>query len=170
MYYFEEGSCFANLLSKTLKQIAVIHNVKLSDVLERACHSKTHARKCLSESRANIRRRSDHGIAFATVYVSNTQPTLDYSIETHWSLDEKPTFNCAAADNANILHNTVKGRFVQRNIPSCPRSGLICDGKLLMRGRKLLTLDKAAIIAEVKSRTNRLNQRVPGRRLQTYQT
>jgi 5-methylthioadenosine/S-adenosylhomocysteine deaminase len=47
---------------------------------------------------------------------------------------------------------------------------VICDGKPLMRGRKLLTLDKATIIAEVKSRINRLNQRVPGRRLQTYQT
>jgi hypothetical protein len=33
-----------------------------------------------------------------------------------------------------------------------------------------LTLDKAAIIAEVKARINRLNQRIPGRRLQTYQT
>ncbi len=47
---------------------------------------------------------------------------------------------------------------------------VMCDGKILMRGRKLLTLDKAAIIAEVKSRISRLNQRVPGRRLQTYQT
>ncbi len=47
---------------------------------------------------------------------------------------------------------------------------VICDGKLLMRGRKLLTLDKAAIIGEVRDRINRLNQRVPGRRLQTYQT
>ncbi len=47
---------------------------------------------------------------------------------------------------------------------------VICDGKLLMRGRKLLTLDKAAIIREVRGRVHRLTQRVPGHRLQTYPT
>jgi 5-methylthioadenosine/S-adenosylhomocysteine deaminase len=46
---------------------------------------------------------------------------------------------------------------------------VICDGKLLMRGRKLLTLDKAKIFAEVNSRLERLQQRVPGQRIQTYQ-
>jgi 5-methylthioadenosine/S-adenosylhomocysteine deaminase len=46
---------------------------------------------------------------------------------------------------------------------------VICDGKVLMRGRKLLTLDKVRIFAEVKSRLARLQQRVPGQRLQTYQ-
>ncbi|HWO25086.1 MAG TPA: amidohydrolase [Kofleriaceae bacterium] len=45
---------------------------------------------------------------------------------------------------------------------------VICDGKLLMRGRKLLTLDKAAILSEVRSRLGRLLQRTPGQRLQTY--
>jgi 5-methylthioadenosine/S-adenosylhomocysteine deaminase len=46
---------------------------------------------------------------------------------------------------------------------------VICDGRVLMRGRKLLTLDKARIFAEVKSRLERLQHRVPGQRLQTYQ-
>jgi len=47
---------------------------------------------------------------------------------------------------------------------------VICDGRLLMRGRKLLTLDKAAIIREVGQRIDRLTRRVPGHRLQTYPT
>jgi 5-methylthioadenosine/S-adenosylhomocysteine deaminase len=46
---------------------------------------------------------------------------------------------------------------------------VICDGKVLMRGRRLLTLDKRQIIAEVRSRMARLQQRIPGQRLQTYE-
>ncbi len=46
---------------------------------------------------------------------------------------------------------------------------VICNGKLLMRGRNLLTLDKRQIIAEVRSRMARLQQRIPGQRLQTYE-
>ena len=46
---------------------------------------------------------------------------------------------------------------------------VICDGKPLMRERKLLTLDKRQIIAEVRSRMPRLQQRIPGQRLQTYE-
>jgi 5-methylthioadenosine/S-adenosylhomocysteine deaminase len=44
----------------------------------------------------------------------------------------------------------------------------IVDGRVLMRGRKLLTLDKAAIVREVAGRAERLQQRTPGRQIQTY--
>ncbi len=46
----------------------------------------------------------------------------------------------------------------------------IVDGRVLMRGRKLLTLDKAAIVREVAERSARLGQRRPGRQIQTYRT
>jgi len=45
----------------------------------------------------------------------------------------------------------------------------IVDGRLLMRGRRLLTLDKASIVREVSMRAERLRQRGHGRQLQTYQ-
>jgi 5-methylthioadenosine/S-adenosylhomocysteine deaminase len=45
----------------------------------------------------------------------------------------------------------------------------IVDGRVLMRGRRLLTLDKATIVSEVKARVDRLQARQHGRRLQTYQ-
>jgi 5-methylthioadenosine/S-adenosylhomocysteine deaminase len=45
----------------------------------------------------------------------------------------------------------------------------IVDGRVLMRGRRLLTLDKATIIREVSARAERLRSRQHGRRLQTYQ-
>jgi len=44
----------------------------------------------------------------------------------------------------------------------------IVDGKVLMQGRKLLTLDKAAIVREVQARVPRLYQRLPNKRIQTY--
>jgi 5-methylthioadenosine/S-adenosylhomocysteine deaminase len=44
----------------------------------------------------------------------------------------------------------------------------IVDGRVLMRGRRLLTLDKAAIVSEVAARAARLGQRGHGRQLQTY--
>jgi 5-methylthioadenosine/S-adenosylhomocysteine deaminase len=44
----------------------------------------------------------------------------------------------------------------------------IVDGRVLMRGRRLLTLDKASIIKEVSMRAERLGQRGHGRQLQTY--
>ena len=47
---------------------------------------------------------------------------------------------------------------------------VICDGKMIMHGRELLTLDKKTIMAEVRSRVERLNQPTPGRRIQTYHT
>ena len=45
----------------------------------------------------------------------------------------------------------------------------IVDGRVLMRNRVLLTLDKATIIHEVAGRAARLGQRGHGRSLQTYQ-
>ncbi|MBK9944661.1 MAG: amidohydrolase [Kouleothrix sp.] len=45
----------------------------------------------------------------------------------------------------------------------------IVDGRVLMRGRRLLTLDKAMIFREVGARVARLRERQHGRRLQTYQ-
>jgi 5-methylthioadenosine/S-adenosylhomocysteine deaminase len=45
----------------------------------------------------------------------------------------------------------------------------IVAGRVLMRGRRLLTLDKPAILREVNARAARLAERGHGRRLQTYQ-
>jgi 5-methylthioadenosine/S-adenosylhomocysteine deaminase len=47
---------------------------------------------------------------------------------------------------------------------------VLCDGKVLMRGRKLLTIDKEAIRKEVQSRLSRLSQRVPNARIAYYPT
>ena len=45
---------------------------------------------------------------------------------------------------------------------------VICDGKVLMRDRELLTLDKAEIVARVGESMGRLSQRVPESRIQLY--
>jgi 5-methylthioadenosine/S-adenosylhomocysteine deaminase len=45
---------------------------------------------------------------------------------------------------------------------------VICNGKVLMRSRELLTLDKAAIRKEVQSRLHRLSQRLPNSRIAYY--
>jgi 5-methylthioadenosine/S-adenosylhomocysteine deaminase len=45
---------------------------------------------------------------------------------------------------------------------------VICDGRLLMRDRDLLTLGKAEIIARVREGMVRLSQRVPESRIQLY--
>lgn len=45
----------------------------------------------------------------------------------------------------------------------------IGDGRVLMRGRRLLTLDKGTILREIGARAARLRERQHGRRLQTYQ-
>lgn len=47
---------------------------------------------------------------------------------------------------------------------------VICDGKLLMRERKLLTIDKEEVKREVQSRLGRLSQRVPNNRIAFYPT
>jgi 5-methylthioadenosine/S-adenosylhomocysteine deaminase len=45
---------------------------------------------------------------------------------------------------------------------------VIVDGRVLMRERQLLTLDKERILAEVDRGMERLARRVPGRRIQSY--
>jgi 5-methylthioadenosine/S-adenosylhomocysteine deaminase len=47
---------------------------------------------------------------------------------------------------------------------------VICNGKVLMKNRRLLTLDKGRIKQEVESRLERLSQRVPGRQVAVYPT
>ena len=47
---------------------------------------------------------------------------------------------------------------------------VLCDGKVLMRGRKLLTIDKEAVRREVQARLSRLSQRVPNARIAFYPT
>jgi 5-methylthioadenosine/S-adenosylhomocysteine deaminase len=44
----------------------------------------------------------------------------------------------------------------------------ICDGQVLMLDGKLLTLDEAEIVSQVKAGMERLAQRVPSKRIQTY--
>ena len=45
---------------------------------------------------------------------------------------------------------------------------VLCNGKVLMQGRKLLTLDKERIQQEVQSRLQRLSKRLPGERIAYY--
>jgi 5-methylthioadenosine/S-adenosylhomocysteine deaminase len=45
---------------------------------------------------------------------------------------------------------------------------VICNGKLLMQNRQLLTLDKERIKKEVQNRLHRLSKRVPGARIAYY--
>ena len=47
---------------------------------------------------------------------------------------------------------------------------MLCDGKVLLRGGKLLTIDKQVVIREVQNRVARLSQRVPGVKLAFYPT
>jgi 5-methylthioadenosine/S-adenosylhomocysteine deaminase len=47
---------------------------------------------------------------------------------------------------------------------------VICNGKVLLRGRKLMTMDKEQIKREISTRLERLNQRVAGVRIATYPT
>ena len=47
---------------------------------------------------------------------------------------------------------------------------VLCDGKVLMKNRKLLTVDKAKIRTEVQSRLQRLSKRVPNARIANYPT
>ena len=60
---------------------------------------------------------------------------------------------------ANILYNA----------HPCDVDTTICNGRVLMQGRKLLTLDKAQIVREVSARLERLHARTSGQRIQTYQ-
>jgi 5-methylthioadenosine/S-adenosylhomocysteine deaminase len=45
---------------------------------------------------------------------------------------------------------------------------VVCNGKMLLRGGRLLTIDKARVKHEVAARLERLSQRVPGRRIASY--
>ena len=45
---------------------------------------------------------------------------------------------------------------------------VVCDGRVLMRDRTLLTLDKSEIIARVGETMERLARRVPESRIQRY--
>jgi len=59
---------------------------------------------------------------------------------------------------ANLVYNTRAGD-VQT---------VIVDGRIIMRDRQLLTLDKAEITRRVKGNMARLAQRVPSKRIQVY--
>ena len=45
---------------------------------------------------------------------------------------------------------------------------VICNGKVLLQDKKLLTIDKNRIKQEIGIRLERLSQRVPGNRIATY--
>ena len=45
---------------------------------------------------------------------------------------------------------------------------VICDGQILMRDRKLKTLDKAEIVSQARESMERLSHKVPGARIQVY--
>jgi 5-methylthioadenosine/S-adenosylhomocysteine deaminase len=47
---------------------------------------------------------------------------------------------------------------------------VLCDGKVLMRGRKLLTIDKERVCKEVQSRVGRLSKRLPDSAIAFYPT
>ncbi len=54
------------------------------------------------------------------------------------------------------------------NVRASDVQTVLVDGKLIMRDRKLLTLDKSKILAEVDRNMARLARRVPGKRIQVY--
>jgi len=82
---------------------------------------------------------------------------------------------CMLADIALIrqdgLHATPRANPLA-SLVYCMRASdvdtVICNGKVLMRNRELLTLDKAVIQKEVQSRLHRLSQRVPNARIAYY--
>jgi hypothetical protein len=47
---------------------------------------------------------------------------------------------------------------------------VLCNGKLLLRGGRLLTIDKAEVKRQISERLAHLSERVPGRRIATYPT
>ena len=54
------------------------------------------------------------------------------------------------------------------NVRASDVDTVIVDGRVVMAGRQLRTLDKTAIIAETQARMMRLAQRLPERRIQVY--
>ncbi|HAF61633.1 MAG TPA: hydrolase [Anaerolineaceae bacterium] len=69
------------------------------------------------------------------------------------------------------LHATPKAN-PMASLIYCAKSSdvdtVLCNGKVLMQGRKLLTLDKARIQQEVQSRLQRLSKRLPNERIAYY--
>ncbi|NWG15384.1 MAG: amidohydrolase [Chloroflexi bacterium] len=59
---------------------------------------------------------------------------------------------------ASLVYNTAAGDV----------RTVICDGKIIMRDRQLLTLDEGEIVAQVNAGMARLSQRVPNKRIQVY--
>jgi len=51
---------------------------------------------------------------------------------------------------------------------ACDVQTVIVDGKILMRDRRLLTLNKAEIVEQVNQAMERLARRVPDKRIQVY--
>ena len=47
---------------------------------------------------------------------------------------------------------------------------VLCNGEVLMKNRKLLTIDKEQVKKEVQSRVSRLSKRVPDNRIAVYPT
>lgn len=69
------------------------------------------------------------------------------------------------------LHATPKANplaFLTYCAKSTDVDSVLCDGKVLMQGRKLLTLDKARIQQEVQGRLQRLSKRLPAERIAFY--
>ena len=45
---------------------------------------------------------------------------------------------------------------------------MLCNGKVLLRGGRLLTIDVPEVKRQISERLEHLSQRVPGRRIATY--
>ena len=54
------------------------------------------------------------------------------------------------------------------NLQSADVRTVIIDGQVVMRDRQVLTIDKAEVIAQVRSRMSRLSYLDPAKRIQTY--
>lgn len=67
-----------------------------------------------------------------------------------------PRFNPAA----NLVYST----------KSSDVDTVLCNGKVLMQGGRLLTIDKSEVKRQISKRLDNLSQRVPGRRIATYPT
>ncbi len=66
------------------------------------------------------------------------------------------------------LHNV--GASLVYNARASDVQTVIVDGKVIMRNRQLLTIDKAEVIANVRTSMERLSQRLPEKRIQVYNT
>jgi len=64
-------------------------------------------------------------------------------------------------------HNNLPASLVY-NLIATDVQTVIIDGEIVMRDRQLLTIDKAEVFAQVRSRMNRLSYIDPAKRIQTY--